>query len=82
MSYMLGCLFGHKIENDVCIKCGKTICEIKGHEWIYSNYKNHTHSGNQSKRRTCVKCNIVEDVTAIYISYDGSVEGKCWERRA
>lgn len=78
---MLGCLFGHKIEKDVCVKCGKTICEIKGHEWIYSNYRKFKKAKTQSTRRTCKKCNIIEDVIGLYSDSDGCVYDKSWERR-
>ena len=54
----LKCFFrGHKIIKGICQQCGKTLCEIKGHEWIYSDllYTSGCQLYNQQK---CKRCNI------------------------
>lgn len=71
----INCLFlGHKIIDKRCIKCGKTLCEIKGHEWKYSNFKSFVYldkSGSESKPslRECTICHRKEK-SAAQTEYD------------
>jgi len=61
---MLSCIFGHKIVNNRCIKCGKTVCEINGHEWIYT--ETGTFAGKTRPRnRICNICKIEEQCIVI-----------------
>jgi hypothetical protein len=76
---MFKCLFGHKIICGVCIQCGKTICEIKGHEWIFSRYTNHIKYGDMAMVRTCLKCKQKERLAKL-ITNNGHIETKIWER--
>ena len=61
----LKCFFkGHNMHEGRCTQCLKTECEIKGHEWAYSDFW--TRSWNDGskyeypKKRICTKCGDME----------------------
>ena len=61
----LKCIFkGHKMIKDKCIRCLKTECDIKGHDWKYSDIWTRTWNDNSKykypKKRKCTKCGITE----------------------
>lgn len=77
--------FGHRIKNDICIKCGKSICEIKNHEWVYSHYEDIKLGDmiqNTAFVRGCKKCYQIEKVSEIRVFDENSsnILGKKWER--
>lgn len=66
-------LTGHKINKEgICEKCGKTLCEIKGHDWIITDFKkfifcdNGGSSGCKPSERKCKICG--QEEVRLYIS--------------
>jgi hypothetical protein len=81
---MLCCIFGHKIVNNKCTKCGKTICEIKGHDWVSTGLSEFTNPYKpkiiRANKRKCVICGIIEMCSEIKHNSFYDCESPIWIR--
>ena len=65
------CLFkGHNMHEGRCTQCLKTECEIKGHDWAYSDFwfRRYLHNDGKyiyPKERICTKCGNIERLSRI-----------------
>ena len=83
---MICWFIGHKLKEGLCLKCGKTICEIKGHEWIYSKMIHFVDAtkeeeiGYRPSTRICDICERVEVCTTIHTQLMTGREYPKWIR--
>lgn len=76
-------LIGHNIEKDTCTRCGMTVCEIKGHNWVYGEYASYGDDDSYKySKRICSKCRRVKHRTCIkgYLFHGESIETSNWVR--